>query len=92
MPNNKLLQQGYKNGFGYFKGLFYNKLIMFSDMDKTKEGWNNRIPLKFVNRKFSLLFLKKEETRKILAVLESEGMVEVINKKTVVLKGGVKNE
>jgi len=86
MPNNKLLQKDNKHGFSFFKMLFYNKLLMFSN------GWNNKLPLKFVNRKFSLLFLKKEETRKILAVLESEGMVEVINKKTVVLKGGVKNE
>jgi hypothetical protein len=59
------------------EGLFYEKLCLFSN------SWDGTIPIKEVNRKFSLLFLTKEQTFLILKILQSKGMIQI--KKTFVV-------
>lgn len=61
------------------EGLFFQKLRLYA------VSWDGTIPIKEVNRKFSLMFLTKDQTRLVLDVLESRGLVE-IKKTEVVLK------
>lgn len=58
-------------------GLFYDKLRLYSS------SWDGTIPIKEVNRKFSLLFLTKEQTLLVLRVLQSKGLVQI--KKTFIV-------
>lgn len=58
-------------------GLFYEKLRLYSN------SWDGTIPIKEVNRKFSLLFLTKKQTLLVLRVLQSKGLVQI--KKTFIV-------
>jgi len=61
------------------ENLFYEKLRLYCN------SWDNTLPIKIVNKKFSLLFLTKEQTYSILKILQARGMIE-IKKTEVVIK------
>lgn len=54
------------------ESLFYKKLKLYSS-----SSWDNTLSIKTVNKKFSLLFLTKQETFLVLQVLQERGLVRI---------------
>jgi len=63
---------------GFFENLFYQKIILYS---KGRAWKDNQIPLKELNKRFSLMFLTREQTYSILKKLEEKGLLKIVKLK-----------
>ena len=63
------------NSNGFFLDLFYQKIVLYSK-DKGR-SWDNKIPLKELNKRFSLMFLTRDQTLAILKKLEEKKLLKI---------------
>lgn len=73
--NSKQLNNGSKE---FFENLFYQKIVLYS---KGRVWKDNQIPLKELNKRFSLMFLTREQTFSILKKLEEKGLLKIVKLK-----------
>jgi hypothetical protein len=78
---NKLVNRQFNDG-RFFEDLFFRKILLYSE---SCQSIDKKIPIKFLNRKFSILFLTREQTYSILKNLESKGLIKIEKSEVVIM-------